>query len=65
MVRGRVAFVVLGCAKNQVEAESMSSRLAREGWEMTADLPNASVIVVHTSRSAAPFSVRMADLFEY
>lgn len=48
MTRGRVAFVVLGCAKNQVEAESMSSRLAREGWEMTADLPNASVIVVHT-----------------
>ncbi len=48
MSRGRAAFVVLGCAKNQVEAESMSSRLARDGWEMTADLPNASVVVVHT-----------------
>jgi ribosomal protein S12 methylthiotransferase len=46
--RGRVAFVVLGCAKNQVEAESMSSRLAQDGWELTADIPNASLIVVHT-----------------
>ncbi len=46
--RGRAAFVVLGCAKNQVEAESMSSKLAGLGWEMTADIPNASVLVVHT-----------------
>ncbi len=46
--RGRVAFVVLGCAKNQVEAESMSSRLAAEGWELTADIPGASVVVVHS-----------------
>jgi ribosomal protein S12 methylthiotransferase len=45
---GRVAFYILGCAKNQVEAESMSSRLAQQGWELTADLPNASVVVVHT-----------------
>ncbi|MBL8023238.1 MAG: 30S ribosomal protein S12 methylthiotransferase RimO [Elusimicrobia bacterium] len=48
MPRGRVAFVVLGCAKNQVEAESMSSRLAREGWDMTADIPNADLVVVHS-----------------
>jgi ribosomal protein S12 methylthiotransferase len=47
-VRGRAAFVVLGCAKNQVEAEAMSSRLAGLGWELTADIPNASVLVVHT-----------------
>jgi len=45
---GRAAFVVLGCAKNQVEAEAMSTRLAQAGWEMTADIPNASVLVVHT-----------------
>jgi ribosomal protein S12 methylthiotransferase len=48
MVRGRVAFVVLGCAKNQVEAESLSSRLARGGWDMTADIPNADLVIVHS-----------------
>jgi ribosomal protein S12 methylthiotransferase len=48
MTRGRVAFVVLGCAKNQVEAESLSSRLARDGWHMTADIPNADLVVVHS-----------------
>lgn len=48
MTLGRVAFVVLGCAKNQVEAESMSSRLAREGWDLTADIPNANLVVVHS-----------------
>jgi ribosomal protein S12 methylthiotransferase len=46
--RGRASFVVLGCAKNQVEAETMSSRLAGMGWQLTADIPSASVIVVHT-----------------
>jgi ribosomal protein S12 methylthiotransferase len=46
--RGRVALVVLGCAKNQVEAESMSSRLAQLGWELTADVPAANVAVIHT-----------------
>ncbi|MBP8004914.1 MAG: 30S ribosomal protein S12 methylthiotransferase RimO [Elusimicrobia bacterium] len=48
MSLGRVAFVVLGCAKNQVEAESMSSRLARDGWDLTADIPNANLVVVHS-----------------
>ncbi|MBL0057728.1 MAG: MiaB/RimO family radical SAM methylthiotransferase [Elusimicrobia bacterium] len=48
MSRGRVAFVVLGCAKNQVEAESVSSRLARGGWDLTADIPNADLVVVHS-----------------
>lgn len=48
MSRGRVAFVVLGCAKNQVEAESMSARLARDGWDLTADIPNANLVVVHS-----------------
>lgn len=48
MSRGRVALVALGCAKNQVEAESLSSRLAREGWELTADIPNANLVVVHS-----------------
>ncbi len=46
--RGRVALVVLGCSKNQVEAESMSSRLAGLGWELTADAAEADVTVVHT-----------------
>lgn len=48
MVRGRVAFVVLGCAKNHVEAESLSSRLSLDGWNMTADIPNADLVVVHS-----------------
>ncbi len=48
MTRGRASFVVLGCAKNQVEAETMSSRLAALGWDITSDIPNASVLIVHT-----------------
>jgi ribosomal protein S12 methylthiotransferase len=48
MSRGRVAFVVLGCAKNQVEAESLSSRLALGGWDLTADIPNSDLVVVHS-----------------
>ncbi|MBK8574836.1 MAG: 30S ribosomal protein S12 methylthiotransferase RimO [Elusimicrobia bacterium] len=48
MTRGRVAFVVLGCAKNQVEAESISSHLSRGGWDMTADIPTADLVVVHS-----------------
>ncbi len=45
---GRVALIVLGCAKNQVEAESMSSRLAQMGWGLTADVAGANVAVIHT-----------------
>lgn len=45
---GRLVFIVLGCAKNHVEAESMASQLSQSGWEMTGDLLQADVAVVHT-----------------
>ncbi len=48
MTRGRVAFVVLGCAKNQVEAETMTARLARDGWTLTSDIAGADGVVVHS-----------------
>jgi len=46
--RGRASLEVLGCAKNQVEAETLSSRLAGLGWELAAEPSEADVIVVHT-----------------
>ncbi|HRY29495.1 MAG TPA: 30S ribosomal protein S12 methylthiotransferase RimO [Elusimicrobiota bacterium] len=46
--RDPLAFVVLGCAKNQVEAETLASRLAQDGWKTTSDLSKASTVVVHT-----------------
>jgi len=47
-MRGRATFVVLGCAKNQVEAETLSAQLAQDGWDLTADVSSSQVVVVHS-----------------
>ncbi|MBN2875714.1 MAG: 30S ribosomal protein S12 methylthiotransferase RimO [Spirochaetales bacterium] len=37
-----------GCAKNQVDAEEMSSRLLAEGWSLVDSPANAELIIVNT-----------------
>jgi ribosomal protein S12 methylthiotransferase len=44
----RVAFVTLGCPKNQVDSEIMLGRLHRAGFTTTANVADADVAVVNT-----------------
>ncbi len=48
MEKIRVAMVSLGCAKNQVDAESMAGILQKEGYAIALDPAQADVIVVNT-----------------
>lgn len=41
-------IVVYGCAKNQVDAEEMASRLTEAGYAITGDTSQSDVIIVHT-----------------
>lgn len=43
-----ISIVVYGCAKNQVDAEEMASRLKDAGYRLSPDLGEADAIVVHT-----------------
>ena len=44
----RVAFVTLGCPKNQVDSEVMLGHLHRAGFTTTPNLEDAEVAVVNT-----------------
>ncbi len=44
----RIAFVTLGCPKNQVDSEVMLGRLDRAGFVTTGDLAEADAAVVNT-----------------
>ncbi len=44
----KVGFVSLGCAKNLTDTETMLGILADRGYEITADVTEAQVIVVNT-----------------
>lgn len=44
----RVAFVTMGCAKNEVDTASMKKRLAAVGCVLDVEPENADVIVVNT-----------------
>lgn len=44
----KIGFVSLGCAKNLTDTETMLGLLAGDGYEITADPSDASVIVVNT-----------------
>lgn len=43
----RVAFVTLGCPKNEVDSDRMAASLG-EGFELVADLDDADAVVVNT-----------------
>jgi len=44
----RLAFVTLGCPKNQVDSESMLGLLVRDGFQTVADPAEADIAVVNT-----------------
>ena len=46
--RPTVYLLSLGCARNQVDSETMLGRLAAEGWEVIQDPAAAEAIVVNT-----------------
>ena len=46
--RPHVAFVTMGCAKNEVDTEKMKSRLSDAGYHCDDDVSTADVIVVNT-----------------
>ena len=44
----KVYIESLGCSKNEVDAESMTSLLCEEGYEMTEDKEEADVLILNT-----------------
>ena len=48
IVTTKVSVITLGCAKNQVDSEVMSSKLIDCNMEITSDLDKAMVIIVNT-----------------
>jgi ribosomal protein S12 methylthiotransferase len=44
----RVAFVTLGCARNDVDSEELAARLTGAGWDVVADAAAADAVVVNT-----------------
>ena len=44
----RIALINLGCPKNLVDAEVMLGHLRADGFELTADVDGADVVVVNT-----------------
>jgi ribosomal protein S12 methylthiotransferase RimO len=43
-----VAFVTLGCARNDVDSEELAGRLTGAGWEVVDDADRADAVVVNT-----------------
>lgn len=44
----KVSFILLGCSKNQVDAEVMLAKLRAEGFELVADPSESDVVVINT-----------------
>lgn len=44
----KVSFITLGCSKNTVEAESILGLFLKEGYEISNDLANTDIIIIHT-----------------
>lgn len=44
----RVHLTTLGCARNDVDSDELTARLAAEGWDVDAEQDAADVIVVNT-----------------
>ncbi len=45
---GRILFITLGCAKNEVDTDRMRALLISSGFEETIDVENADVAIVNT-----------------
>ncbi len=47
-VKGSLAFVTLGCAKNLVDSEAMLGQLTAEGFALQSDPRGADVVIINT-----------------
>lgn len=48
MKKKKIGIVSLGCPKNLVDSETMAGRLARAGYEFTADEDRADLVLINT-----------------
>lgn len=46
--RRTVAFVTMGCAKNEVDSAAMRARLLKAGYQVIEDAPRADAVIVNT-----------------
>ena len=46
--RRTVAFVTMGCAKNEVDSALMRARLLKAGYQVIEDAPRADAVIVNT-----------------
>ncbi len=58
---GSVHLVSLGCARNQVDSETMLGRLAAAGWRIVDDPARAEAIVVNTCGFIQPAAEESID----
>ncbi|MCE2793700.1 MAG: 30S ribosomal protein S12 methylthiotransferase RimO [Planctomyces sp.] len=47
-VKGRYAFITLGCPKNLVDSETMLGSLSREGYELVSEPEGSDFVVINT-----------------
>lgn len=47
-MKSTVAFITLGCARNEVDSEELAGRLAAGGWELVDDPESADAVLVNT-----------------
>ena len=47
-MKKKIGFVSLGCAKNLTDTETMLGILSQDGYEITAEVKEADVLVVNT-----------------
>ncbi len=57
----RVAFVTLGCAKNEVDTDKMRTRLAAAGYGVAADAADADLVIVNTCSFLASATAESID----
>jgi len=50
----RVALISLGCAKNEVDAETLLGALLSAGWDLAVEAADADVVVVNTCAFIEP-----------
>jgi ribosomal protein S12 methylthiotransferase len=48
VTRPRVAFVTLGCARNEVDSDELAGRLEADGWELVEEPGAADAVLVNT-----------------
>lgn len=60
-VAARVAFVTLGCAKNEVDTDKMRTRLVAAGYGLAQDVADADLVIVNTCSFLASATAESID----